>query len=135
LGVIDDPDAADDEPIAMSDDNKGFDSFTVSPCSRGEAVEMAIQTGVIAHLVICLLAPFGLATYGAAGLWAGFGISCVLAAAIPFVLVPVTAAIGFFTHLTFHRTQVPIPTLVRVLVILFEASLLGWAVLIAMMVP
>ncbi len=119
----------------MNDDGKGFDEYSVSPCSRGEAVEMAIQTGVIAHLVICLLAPFALAAYvGAAGLWAGLGITGMLAAAIPFVIVPVTAAIGFFTHLIFHRTQVPIPTLVRVLVALFEASLLGWVVLLAMMV-
>jgi hypothetical protein len=64
-------------------------------------------------------------------LWAGFGITGILAAAIPFVIVPATAAIGFFAHLIFHRTQVPIPTLVRVLAILFEASLLGWIVLIA----
>ncbi|HEY4260003.1 MAG TPA: hypothetical protein VGM98_07580 [Schlesneria sp.] len=45
----------------MSHDDRGFDAYTVSPCSRGEAVEMAIQTGVIAHLVICLLAPIVLA--------------------------------------------------------------------------
>lgn len=119
----------------MSEDDKGFDSFTVSPCSRGEAVEMAIQTGVIAHLVICLLVPFGLAAYvGDAGLWAGLGITGMLAAAIPFIIVPATAAIGFFAHLIFHRTQVPIPMLVRVLVILFEASLLGWIVLIPILV-
>jgi hypothetical protein len=119
----------------MSDDNKGFDSFTVSPCSRGEAMEMAIRTAVIAHLVICLLALFGLAGYlGVAGVWIGLGIAAVLAAAIPFIVLPVAAAIGFFTHLAFHRTQLPIPTVVRVLVILFEASLLVWVVLIAVLV-
>ena len=119
----------------MVDADDAFDSYTVSPCSRGEAMEMAIRTGVIAHLGICLLVLFVLAAYlGSAGVWIGLGIAALLAAAIPFIVLPGAAAIGFVTHMVFHRTQLPIPTLVRVLVILFEASLLGWSAFIVMMV-
>jgi hypothetical protein len=119
----------------MSDDNRSFDSFTVSPSSRIEMMELAIRTALVAHLIVAILALIGLAAYmGEAGLWFGLAIAAVFATGIPFLVLPVAAAIGFFTHLAFHRTQLPIPTLVRVLTILFEASLLVWIILIVMLV-
>ena len=118
----------------MNETQHPADSYANSPCSRGEAMELAIRTAVIAHLGICLVALFGLAcSMGAGGIWLGLGVAAILAAAIPFLVLPMAAATGFLLHLAFHRTQLPIPTLVRVIVILFEASLMGWLVFIVLL--
>ncbi len=97
-------------------------------------MELAIRTAVIAHLVVCILSLALLASLeGGLGVLLGFGVAAGLAAAIPFIVLPVAAAIGFLTHLGFQGTRVSIPVLVRTLVILFEASLFGWIVVLTMM--
>jgi hypothetical protein len=119
----------------MDDTDKAFDAYTVSPCSRAEAMELAMRMAVVVHLLVCILALLVLATVlGPSGVWIGLGIAAILACAIPFVVLPAAAAIGFLTHLAFHRTELSIPMLVRVLVVLFEASLLGWLILLVVMV-
>jgi hypothetical protein len=90
---------------------------------------MAIHTAVVAHLIVCVLSLALLAAvHNGAGILLGIGIAAVMASAIPFVVLPVAAAIGFLTHLVFQGTGASIPGLVRGLVILFEATLFGWIV-------
>ena len=107
------------------------DASLSTPCSRTEAMELAIRTAVVAHLVICVLSLALLATLdGGPGILLGVGVAAGLAAVIPFVVLPIAAAIGFFSHLAFRQTLVSIPGLVRILVILFEVSLFGWIVVL-----
>lgn len=88
-----------------------------------------MRTAVIAHLAICLLALFGLAgTMGPAGIWLGLGVAAILAAAIPFVILPASAAVGFLLHWIFHRTQLSVSKTVTITVIICEVALLGWLV-------
>ena len=120
--------------FAMTNDqnhSQTSDPTIPTPCGRTEAMELAIRTAVVAHLVVCILSLALLASLdGRWGVLWGFGVAGGLAAAIPFVILPVAAAIGFLTHLGFQGTRLSIPTLVRTLVILFEASLFGWVVVL-----
>lgn len=110
----------------MDDDIK-----SISPCSRAEAVELAIRTSVVAHLIVCALVVAVMSSMaGASGVLVGLGIAAGLAVAIPFVVIPVAAAIGFLTHLIFRSWELPLPRLIRILVILFELSIFGWVVAI-----
>lgn len=90
-------------------------------------MELAVRTCVIAHLIFCVLTLLLLAVVlGPAGVVVGLGVAAFLAFAIPFIVLPVAAAIGFFSHMAFHGTGMSLPTLIRILVILFEATLFGW---------
>lgn len=103
--------------------------------SRTEAIELAIRTAIFAHLVTCVLSLGLMATLeGRPGVFWGLGAAAVLAAAFPFVVLPIAAAIGFFTHLAFQGTLVSIPFLVRILVILLEVSIFGWIVVLMSMI-
>ncbi len=93
-----------------------------------------MRTAVVAHLIVCVLSLALLATlHRGLGIFVGFGVAAALASAIPFIILPIAAAIGFFTHLVLNGTRVSIPVLVRVLVILFEATLFGWIVVLIVM--
>lgn len=111
-------------------DNR-FDDYTVSPCDRGEAMEVAIHAGVIGHIVVCVLCLTAMTMLkGGPGILLGLGLVALLAVTVPFLVVPAAAVIGFLTHLAFHRTEVSVPLMARVLVALFEATILGWIVLL-----
>lgn len=98
-----------------------------APCNRGEAMELAMRTGVISHLVLCILVLAYLATIGKGlGILVGLGIAAVLASAIPFLVLPVAAAVGFFVHLGLHGTRLSVPLMIRMVVVLLELTLLGW---------
>lgn len=115
----------------MVDTDDHFDDYTISPCGRSEAMELAIRAGVIAHIVVCVLCLTAMTMLeGGPGILLGLGLVALLACAVPFVVLPASAVIGFLTHLAFHRTQVSVPLMARVLVILFEASILGWIVIL-----
>lgn len=102
-----------------------------APCSRGEAMELAMRNAVIAHLVICVLVLAYLTVIGqSGGILIGLGIAAVLASAIPFLVLPIAAAVGFLVHLGCRGTGLPVPMLIRTLVILFEVTLLGWIIVL-----
>ncbi len=107
------------------------EQITDRACSRGEAMEMAMRNAVIAHLVICILVLAYLTVIGrGGGILIGFGIAAVLASTIPFLVLPIAAAIGFLVHLGCQRTRLPVPLLIRTLVILFEVTLLAWIIVL-----
>jgi len=100
-------------------------------CSRGEAMELAMRIAVISHLLICVVLLAYLAIIGrGGGILYAFGIAAVLASTIPFLVLPIAAAIGFLVHLCCHGTRISVPLLIRSLVILLEVALLGWILVI-----
>ena len=114
-----------------SDHSNSSDASRFATCSRMDAMELAMRTAVVAHLIVCVLSLALLATlHSGLGVFVGFGVAAALASAIPFVILPVAAAIGFFTHLVLNGMRVSIPLLVRIIVILFEATLFGWIVVL-----
>ena len=118
----------------MSTDPVSTDHSTDAPCSRSEAIELAIRTAMIAHPAVCLLSLAFLATSDPDwGIVVGLGIAAVLACAFPFLVLPIAAAVGYFVQLGFQGTRVSVPILVRTLVILGEALLFGGIVVLTIL--
>jgi hypothetical protein len=101
------------------------------PCSRAEAIGTGIWAILFSHLIVCLLAVGFFATrYEAGGVWLGLGIAAGLAAAIPFVVLPVGAAIGLLAHVLFDGTRHSVEGITCLAAIFFEANVIGWVIMV-----
>lgn len=106
------------------------EALTPVPLSRLEAMELAIRTAVIAHLILCVLSLLVMAMVLEQGLFVGLAVAAAMAFAIPFIVLPVAAVIGIVAHLAFHGTRLSLPVLIRTLVVLFDTTLFGWLVIL-----
>jgi len=102
------------------------------PCSRAEAIEIAVWTILFGHVVVCVLTLTLLATlFSGAGVWLGIGAVALLAMAIPFVILPIGALIGVVSHKLFNGTSVSVEFFARSVSIVFELHLFAWIVVLA----
>lgn len=95
---------------------------------------MAIAVSLIGHLIVCFLVVLIIAFLADDhSRWSGLVIAAALAIAIPVVIIPVAIVIGFLAHRFFSESNQSVPTVVCVLAALFEASILGWVIYLAVL--
>ncbi len=103
-------------------------------CTLREAVETAIAVTLVGHLIVCFLIVLIIAFLAHDhSRWLGVLIAAAFAIAIPVVIIPVAIVIGFLAHWFFSESSQSVPAVVCVLAALFEASLLGWMIYLAVM--
>lgn len=99
----------------------------VQPCSRSEAIELALSAMLWSHAVVSVVAlVVEIAMFGPLGVWIGLGAVAALLTLIPILVLPTAFVIGWLAHRLFDRTTIRVEVAVRIFAIVFEANLLGW---------
>lgn len=119
------------KPSAVEIDSSSTQGQT---CTVREAVETAITVTLVGHLIVCFLVVLIVAFLAHDNSrWLGVLIAAAFAIAIPVFVIPVAIVIGFLAHHFFNGSSQPVPAAVCVLAALFEASLLGWMIYMAVL--
>lgn len=112
----------------------GSPSISSHRGSLTEAIELALTVSLIGHLIVCFLSVLIIAFLANDNSrWLGVLIAAAFAIAIPVFVIPVAIVIGFLANHFFKESNQSVPSVVCVLAALFESSLLGWVIYLAVM--